>query len=193
MTPDFPPGLNFARGWDMRATMFEGWDEFYFMTGSSAAALIGLLFVVATLTAGRDRLTIETGQKIFITPLVWHFGAVLVLSAAALVPTINPLPYALLAGAIAVLGAGFGTWIAIRVSRATNGIETGPFEIWWYGIVIAGIYAILGVTAVAIGMDASWALVLLAATQMALLLTTIHNAWDLVTYLAAGSDPPAKG
>jgi hypothetical protein len=172
--------------------MFEGWDEFYFMTGSSAAALIGLLFVVATLTAGRDRSTMEAGQKIFITPLVWHFGAVLVLSAAALVPSVTPLPYALLSGAIALVGVGFGVWITIRISRAPQGIEAGWFDIWWYGIFTTIIYVLLGVAAAAICSGASWALVGLAVVQMSLLLTTIHNAWDLVTYLAPRADPPAK-
>lgn len=172
--------------------MFEGWNEFYFMTGSSAAALIGLLFVVATLTSGRDRSTMETGQKLFITPLVWHFGAVLVLSAAALMPPITPIPHALLGGVISLVGIGFGMWITIRISRAPHGIEAGWFDVWWYGVIPAIIYALLGVTAVAIAAGASWALVALAVVQMALLLTTIHNAWDLVTYLAPGADPPSK-
>src|ERR1700741_1272179 len=117
--------------WIMRLPMFEGWDEFYFMTGSSAAGLIGLLFVVATLTAGRDRSTLEAGQKLFITPLVWHFGAVLVLSAAALMPPISPVPYTLLGGAISLVGMGFGIWITIRISRAPRGIEAGLFDICW--------------------------------------------------------------
>ena len=35
--------------------MFEGWENFYLIVGPSAAALIGLMFVVVTLTAGRER------------------------------------------------------------------------------------------------------------------------------------------
>jgi hypothetical protein len=176
----------------MGLPMFEGWSEFYFMTGSSAAALIGLLFVVATLTAGRDRSTVETGSKLFTTPLVCHFGAVLVLSAAALVPSIMPAAYALLGGAIALVGAGFGAWIAIGISRFPYETKVDWFDIWWYGIIPAIIYALLGVAAVAIAADAPWALVALAVAQMALLLTTIHNAWDLVNFLAPRTEPPAK-
>ena len=33
--------------------MFEGWDNFYLVTGGAAGALIGLMFVVATLEIGR--------------------------------------------------------------------------------------------------------------------------------------------
>ena len=176
----------------MRRAMFEGWDEFYFMTGSSAAALIGLLFVVATLTAGRDRSTVETGAKLFTTPLVCHFGGVLVLSAAALIPSITPFAYALLSGAIALVGATFGVWIAIGIGRFPYEHHVDWFDIWWYGIIPAIIYALLGVAAVAIAAGAAWALVALAVVQMALLLTTIHNAWDLVTYLAPRTEPPGK-
>jgi hypothetical protein len=34
--------------------MFQGWDTFFFLIGSSAGALIGLMFVVITLTAGHE-------------------------------------------------------------------------------------------------------------------------------------------
>lgn len=176
----------------MRSRMFEGWAEFYFMTGSSAAALIGLLFVVATLSAGRDRSTVETGAKLFTTPLVCHFGAVLVLSAAALVPSITSSAYALLSGAIALVGTAFGVWIAVGIGRFPYEHHVDWFDIWWYGIIPAIIYALIGVTAAAIAAHAPWALVSLAIAEMALLLTTIHNAWDLVTYLAPRVDPPGE-
>jgi len=45
--------------------MFEGWSDYFFMIGSSAAALIGLMFVVVTLTAGRDRRDLERGKKLY--------------------------------------------------------------------------------------------------------------------------------
>ena len=90
------------------------------------------------------------------------------------------------------MGRDFGAWIAIGISRAPYEIKFDWFDIWWYGIIPAITYALLGVTAVAIAEGASWALVMLAVVQMALLLTTIHNAWDLVTYLAPRAEPPGK-
>jgi hypothetical protein len=39
------------------------WDTFYLMVGSSAAALIGLLFVVITLTANLDAAKAEAGSQ----------------------------------------------------------------------------------------------------------------------------------
>jgi hypothetical protein len=93
---------------------------------------------------------------------------------------------------MAVAGAGFGVWIAVGISRVPYGLEVDWFDIWWYGIIPAVIYAVLGLTAAAIAARAPWALVALAVVQMALLLTTIHNAWDLVTFLAPRAEPPGK-
>jgi hypothetical protein len=46
----------------LRSAMLEGWKDYFLLVGSAAAALIGLLFVVVTLTAGRELGTVERGQ-----------------------------------------------------------------------------------------------------------------------------------
>ncbi|HEY1952926.1 MAG TPA: hypothetical protein VGG76_08975, partial [Gemmatimonadaceae bacterium] len=60
-----------------------GWDSFYVIIGSSAAALTGLMFVVITLTAemrfgANDR---NNGLDAYATPTVVHFCLVLLLAA----------------------------------------------------------------------------------------------------------------
>ena len=52
--------------------MFHGWENYYLLIGSAAAALIGLMFVVVTLTAGRDRDEVERGKQLYTSPIVWH-------------------------------------------------------------------------------------------------------------------------
>ena len=59
--------------------MFEGWENYYLMIGSSAGALIGLMFVVVTLTAGRDRAELEHGKHLYTSPIVWHLAVILAL------------------------------------------------------------------------------------------------------------------
>ena len=56
--------------------MFEGWENFYLIVGPSAAALIGLMFVVVTLTAGRERDQTERGKHLYTSPIVWHLAVV---------------------------------------------------------------------------------------------------------------------
>ena len=66
----------------------KGWDNFYYLIGSAAGGLIGLMFVVVTLTAGRDRSTMLRAADLYLTPTVVHFAVVLTTSAVALIPDI---------------------------------------------------------------------------------------------------------
>ncbi len=58
------------------------WHDFYLMLGPTAGALIGLLFVVVTLTAGMERKKVAKGMAVFLSPTVFHLGAVVFLSVA---------------------------------------------------------------------------------------------------------------
>ena len=66
--------------------MFQHWDSYYLLLGSAAGALIGLLFVVATLSAGREVSTVTRGTKTYLTPTVFHFAMVMAVSALATAP-----------------------------------------------------------------------------------------------------------
>jgi len=70
--------------------MFHDWDNFYLIVGSAAGALIGLMFVVATLTTGRDPDLVSRGGPVYVTPIVFHFAVVLVVSVMSAVPGLPP-------------------------------------------------------------------------------------------------------
>jgi hypothetical protein len=164
--------------------MFEGWGEYFFMIGSSAAALIGLMFVVVTLTAGRGREEVERGKHLYTSPIVWHLGVVLVLSGAAIAPAMTAELYAIASGCLALLGIAIGLRSAIGIGRRPGAPESAGFDLFWYGVAPALVYAGLGVAALAICCRTSWSAGAVAADLMALLLVSIHAEWDLVTYLA---------
>ena len=69
--------------------MLADWESFYLLVGSAAAALIGLLFIVATLTINVDRSSAERGNNFYMTPIVFHLGVIVVLSAMALAPVLT--------------------------------------------------------------------------------------------------------
>jgi hypothetical protein len=172
------------------ASMFDNWQDFYLLIGSSAGALIGLMFVVTTLTVGRDIRTIERGQRLYTSPVVWHFGAILLLSGAAMAPDVHAWAYGLLAGVIALVGMVASLRIAIGILGSDSRLTAGWFDICWYGVAPMVLYGLLAAVSVAIVMRLPWSAMALAATLMALLLTSIHNAWDLVTWLAPRSTSP---
>src|SRR3954463_1776152 len=100
----------------MLQSMFEGWENYYLMVGSSAGALIGLMFVVVTLTAGRDRAEVERGKHLYTSPIVWHLAVILTLSGTAAVPGMSARIFGLMSSGLAVLGLGWGVRSAVGIN-----------------------------------------------------------------------------
>jgi hypothetical protein len=171
--------------------MFAGWDSFYLMIGGAAGALIGLLFVVATLTGGLGADKAQLGAKIYLTPTVFHLAVILAVSAITAVPHLSARPAGALLSAAAVLGLIY----SINVGRMLRGpvrLEAPHWtDFWCYGFAPGAIYLAQVAAAVALAMSISWAQNALGAAFVALLLMTIRNAWDLVTTIApiANSKP----
>jgi hypothetical protein len=169
--------------------MFEGWSEYFFMIGSSAAALIGLMFVVVTLTAGRDRQEVERGKQLYTSPIVWHLAVILVLSGLAIAPTLGPKLFGIASGGLALLGIAIGLRSAFGIRRRPGAPEAATFDMFWYGLGPAIVYVGLAVGAFAVIRHAGWGVTACAVDLMALLLVSIHAEWDLVTYLAPLAGP----
>ena len=171
--------------------MFEGWGEFYLLTGSAAAVLIGLLFVVVTLMQDKPRSTMLSGSKFYMSPVVLHVSFVLVLSAAALVPHISPQAFASISAALAVWGfvRGVASFVGIRT---LNWNEEPPHwtDAWFYGAIPSLTYVALAAVAWAFWTGQHWAVNGVALVINIILLVTIRNEWDLVTWLAPRGDAP---
>jgi hypothetical protein len=165
--------------------MFHDWDSFYLMLGSSGAALIGLLFVVVTLTADFERNRVLRAVSIYMTPTALDFGLVLAISALALTPHLTAPATAVLLG----LGALVGLASTIRSCVGIRGMAAAQepphwSDFWLYGFVPAAVYVALGGDAVALWARAAWAVHATAALVLVLLLVGIRNAWDLITWMA---------
>jgi lysylphosphatidylglycerol synthetase-like protein (DUF2156 family) len=168
--------------------MFEGWQSFYQMTGGAAATLVGLLFIVATLTTARDPAVLSPGMRLFTTPTVFHFASVLVISGLALAPG-GEIGWAkLLMAAWALVGLIHAVRIAIGLSRVENPTHWSDF--WWYGVGTAAAYVVVAGAALLACERMAHAAFYLALGLLALLVVTIRNAWDLVTWLAPRRDQP---
>lgn len=164
--------------------MFEGWGDYFFMLGSSAAALIGLMFVVVTLTAGRNRKEVQGGKTLYTSPVVWHLAIVVVVSGATMAPTVSARFFGACGAAIAALGIFIGLRSAIGIGKRRFSGADSSFDMWWYGLIPAAVYAGLAVGSAGIFLGERWAASAVAAALMALLLVSIHAEWDLVTFLA---------
>lgn len=162
------------------------WESFYVITGSSAAALTGLMFVVVALAADRRQRQVPDGVGAFSTPTVGHFALVLLLACIMTMPGHTALSLGICIGGCAAAGlisAGLG---GLRMKRLTA--YKPATEDWVWHVILPFIaYAILLVSAFLPGTLAG--LVVVAAIVLALIFIGIHNAWDVAVYLVTEGVP----
>lgn len=161
--------------------MFEGWDSFYLLVGGGAGALIGTMFVVATLTAGMDPGRMKLGARIYITPIVFHFGVVLGVSVVTAIPH---LPLTVLSSVLALAaayGAVYTAMTTYRLMRLKWGYDADLSDKFFYGAFPFLTYLALGATAVSVWFASESAPYAIGTIMLVLLLIGIRNAWDLAT------------
>jgi hypothetical protein len=171
--------------------MFEGWDGYFVLLGTASGGLIGLLFVVVTLTSNVDRSRALRAAGIYMTPIAVHFGAVLSISAITLVPRLTAPQIAGLIGLFVLLGLSAATRSCLGILEFRKGADPPHWsDFWGYGAAPAASYALLLVAAAGVWARAGWSVYALAALLLILLLVAIRNAWDLITWMAPGGAKP---
>jgi len=163
-------------------TIFDGWENFYVIVGSSAGALIGLQFVVIALIA---ELPIARGAAMasnaFTTPSVVHFCVVLFLSGIVSAPWNGITIVAGLWGSVGLGGIAYTVVITRRLRKQT--IYRPVFEDWLFHVLLPlSAYALMAGSACAAYSHTRPALFTVGTAALLLLFIGIHNAWDTVTY-----------
>ncbi len=168
--------------------LLQAWSGFYALLGTASASLIGLLFVVVTLTAGRDRDMMAAGSRTYLTPVVLHFSVVLAISAIA----VAPLPIQL-TSALATLAAIVGSLSALRTGLRMLKTPTYPggarrhwSDFWCYAVAPGAVYVLALAATAAFWAGVRDAPIAFAGVLLILLLVCVRNAWDLVTSIAGG-------
>jgi hypothetical protein len=167
------------------------WQNFYMITGTAAATLTGLMFIVITLIADIERRvpTLNAGISAFNTPTVVHFCTVLLMAAILSAPWQAFWSVGLVLGLLG-LGEVFYLLTVIRRMRRVPGYQT-PLKDWlWYIAVPLSAHIVLIVSAVTLPANPALVLYLISVVMVVLLFTGIRNAWDLVTFLAVERSHP---
>jgi predicted transporter len=159
------------------------WESFYVIVGSSAAALIGLQFVVIALLAETRKHSSPKEIDAFATPTILHFGAALLVSSILSAPWPSLLGAAVAIGICGFVGVGYVA-IVIRRARMQTGYQM-VLEDWVWHVTLPLIaYAALAAAALTLLRHVLISLFVVAATALLFLFIGIHNAWDTVTYIA---------
>jgi len=169
-----------------------GWESFYVIVGSSAAALTGLQFVVIALVAEAQKPSTMREVNAFGTPTVVHFCAVLLGSATLSAPWHRLASAGFTLATFAAAGLVY-TLIVVRRARQTK--EYKPvLEDWiWHVVLPLVAYGVTTGAAVALPLYPEPMLFAIAAMALVLLYVGIHNSWDTVTYIAITTRKGSKG
>jgi len=166
-------------------TVAHGWTNFFYLVGSASAGLIGLLFVVVTLTSGSDPKRARHGAALYVTPSVVHFASVFTISAITMAPGLNAQWAGIAIGLFALGGLACALRASIGIRRSGKVGERPHWsDFWLYGGLPVALYMALIVTSAGFCTSASWAVLALAALLLVLLLVGIRNAWDTVSWIA---------
>jgi len=167
------------------------WQTFFFLVGSSAAALTGLQFVVIALIAESRRKATTREIQAFSTPTIVHFGAVLLVSAIISAPWQALSRVAITIGVCGIAGVLYTLIVVKRARRQTT--YRLVFEDWLWHIGLPLItYALMFLAAVLMRSYTHQSLFTIGFSALALLFIGIHNAWDAVTYITIELAPKRK-
>jgi hypothetical protein len=162
--------------------VLSAWDNFYVIVGSSAAGLTGLMFVVVTLLSGSRVKGSFAEIHAFGTPTVVHFSAVLLISAILSAPWQDAADAAHLTGAVAIAGIVYGL-VIVKRGRKQTGYTMTFDDVIFYEVLPPLGYAGLLIASAGLRHHHPWALFAIAAVALLLLLISVRNAWDTITYI----------
>jgi hypothetical protein len=176
---------------DAASSVLSAWSNFYVMTGSSAAALIGLMFVVIALVTGMEREGSTDGTATFSTPTVVYFSSALLVSAVLVAPWPSLLGPAIVLGLAGACGLVYTIRVLFRAKRlAAYRPDAEDWAFYTVFPLLAYLSILVGATTLrALPEQAPF---VLALGVVSLLFIGIHNAWDVVTYIVIvkRKDPP---
>ena len=160
-----------------------GWEDFYLIVGSAAAALTGLQFVVITLVSEAQSRSTSTGALgAFATPTIVHFCAALFVSVVMCAPWPQLSEPAFVIGAGGAVGLAYTGIVVLRATRQTAYQMVAEDWIWHvtlplvaYGVQLAAGFLLSRAT-----VAASFAI---AASSLLLVYIGIPNAWDTSTFM----------
>lgn len=172
-----------AGGFTMIAPALVGWDNFYVMIGSSAAALTGLTFVVIALATDAHRIDTQ-GLRAFVSPTIVHFGTVLALAAYLSAPRHSMISLSIGLGAMGVAGLIYSAVTGSSMHQMGKGYIPVREDWLWHVIFPIAVYIALLAMAILIWKRPDAALYGVAAASTVLLFIGIHNAWDVAVSIS---------
>jgi hypothetical protein len=167
----------------------QSWSEFFFLCGSSAAALTGLMFIAVTFASRLITLEKLAYAEAFFSPIAYHFIQAFILCCVPLIPTAGAKSI----GATIVITTIVRSFQLIQTFRLTRLGEKESLDIelsdWILGVVLPGAnYVLFFVTAALYFAGSSAATTLFAVAILLLLVLALRRAWEMLLWVATKVD-----
>jgi len=164
---------------------FEQWANFYVITSAAAATLLGLLFVVITLAAGRRLKYTTLHIRIYLTPAVIYFSSVLLMSALLTVPNQTRLTAVICLCLEGIAGLGYCGSLAFKRGVGSAFYEA-PSDLFPYVLLPFAAYTLMVAGGLLLLRTPQIGLDLVAAGMLVLLGIAIRNSWSIaITIVSA--------
>ena len=161
--------------------LLERWANFYLLTSAAAATLIGLMFVVVTLVAGRMDAKDTAKIRVYFTPTVVYFSSVLGVAALLIFPNHTRLTATLCTCLVGVVG------LLYSGTNLIGGDKKSFVELRDripYAIFPFGAYSLLVLGGVLLLHDPQRGLTLVAIGMLSLLGVAIRNSWAIAIFVS---------
>jgi hypothetical protein len=165
----------------MTTPLLAEWDNFYVITGSAAAGLTGLTFVVIALASDAKRITMSA-LRVYVTPTIVHFSTVLALAAYLSMPHQGVTALSLGFGAAGAAGLIYAAFIAASIGRIGGGYIPVKEDWIWNAVLPAIVYGTLLAIAFLLRRRPEQCMYGAAAASLLLMFIGIHNAWDIAVW-----------
>jgi hypothetical protein len=167
--------------------MFHGWENFFIVSASAGATLIGLLFVAISLGAGLSTPQGLDATRAFLTPTLILFGGVLFECMAVLPPWPSAWPVGIILGLCGLTGLVLQIHVILK-QRKLNFASLDWLDWTLFSFVPALGYASLIAGAAGLIAEKSFAPYAIAAAITLLLLAGIYGAWSVTLWIARNRD-----
>jgi len=161
------------------------WQNFYMLTGTASATLIGLLFVAISISMGTN-LSLKQAMaslRTFVEPTLLYYVQALAISCVAIMPLPNPVLLGVLLLVLAALDlflTGRVSW-RMRVLDREDARDAGHW-IWYMAFpLFASILSIS--TALGLLLGVPFALLGIPMVDLLCLAIGLHNSWVLTVWL----------
>jgi hypothetical protein len=156
------------------------WHDFYVLLGTASAALVALLFVAVSVGASLISPDRSTATRTFMSPVVFHYSSILLLSLIALIPNLTAAALAFAIALMAVIGMAYTTIVMVGLARASISDAADRLG---YGLLPLAAY--LGMLAAGLAfVETPLSADIVAGSLLLLLAVNIRNAWDLLLAFA---------